>query len=139
MGSRDWNGFGGSLGDWDPWPSLRSASGEIQIPALDVVETDDAYKVTMELPGVAEDDIDVSWSNGLLSVRGEKRQDSEEKSEDRHVTERRYGSFKRPVRLPEGVEEDGLSATFKKGVLHIDVPKSTESKKGRRKIEVKTD
>jgi HSP20 family molecular chaperone IbpA len=75
----------------------------------------------MELPGVAEDDIDVSWSNGLLSVRGEKRQDSEEKSEDRHVTERRYGSFKRPVRLPEGVEEDGLSATFKKGVLHIDV------------------
>jgi HSP20 family protein len=73
----------------------------------------------------------------LLTVRGEKRQESEDKSDSRHVTERRYGSFQRSIRLPEDVEEDDLSATFEKVVLQVNVPKGGNGKHGRRKIEVK--
>ncbi|MCA1408325.1 Hsp20/alpha crystallin family protein [Ensifer sp. IC3342] len=106
-------------------------------PAVDLAETDKGYEITAELPGIDEKDIAVTISNGTLGIRGEKQEVKEEKDKEYVVSERRYGSFQRTFRLPEGVDADNVAATFSKGVLTVTLPKTPEAQQNERKIEIK--
>lgn len=106
-------------------------------PAVDIVEKDKAYEMTAELPGLDEKDIEVKLSNGDLMIKGEKNEEKEEKKKDYYLRERKFGSFERCFRLPEGVESDKIVANFKKGVLTVTLPKKAGAQKPEKKIEVK--
>ena len=106
-------------------------------PAVDVAETDKAYELTAELPGLAEKDLEVKLANGALTIKGEKQEEKEERKRDYYVSERRYGAFERSFRLPEGVDTDKIEASFKNGVLKVLLPKTPEARKAEKKIEVK--
>jgi len=96
-------------------------------PAMDIAETEGGYRVTVELPGASKDDVTVECHDKVLTVRGEKRDEHEEKDEHRHYRERSYGSFSRSVRLPADAAED-VKASFADGVLKVDIPKVEERK-----------
>lgn len=104
-------------------------------PAFDMVENEKEYVVSAELPGMDIKDIDVTLSDGLLTVKGEKRQEHEDKGEDYHRIERRYGSFHRSFRIPGKIKMDGVDANYKDGILRLTLPKTKESQT--KKIEVK--
>ena len=104
-------------------------------PAFDVSETDEEFTVKAELPGIVEKDIDISISDGILTIKGEKKHEKEEENACYHTVERRYGSFSRTMRLPTDVDAEKVDATFKDGVLRLALPKSEASKP--RKIEIK--
>ncbi len=120
-------------GDW----SLSGRFPEFQ-PRINVTENEKAIKVTAELPGIDSKDVEVTATDGMLVIKGEKRAEHEEKKEDRHIIERSYGSFRRTIPLPAGVEKDKISATFEKGVLSVEVPKGATTKETAKKIEVKS-
>lgn len=106
------------------------------VPQLDVRETEKSFVVTAELPGLDEKDIDVTLADGLLAMKGEKKSEKTSEKDSLHVTERRYGAFQRVVRLPEGIDEEKVSATFDKGVLRVEVPKSPAALKGPKKVQI---
>ena len=106
-------------------------------PAVDIVEKDKAYEMTAELLGLDEKNIEVKISNGDLMIKGEKNEEKEEKKKDYYLSERKFGSFERRFRLPEGVDSDKIVANFKKGVLTVTLPKKPEAQKPEKKIEVK--
>jgi len=125
-------------------PSLRrmfelapEAGLGINAPAVDITEDDKAYKIAAELPGLAEKDIEVSVTGDILTLKGEKRQEKEEKDKNWYVSERVYGSFQRAFELPQGIDRDKIAAEFTKGVLSITLPKSAEAQKQQKKIDVK--
>ena len=105
-------------------------------PSLDVAETKNEFVVKAEVPGMEPKDIDISLSDGTLTLKGEKKYESEEKKEDYHLVERSYGSFTRSIQLPSEVQREKTSASYKKGVLRIVLPKSEEAKKKEIKIKV---
>jgi len=105
------------------------------LPAFDISENDKEYVVTAELPGMEVQDIDVTLSDGILTVKGEKKQEHEDKSEDYHRIERRYGSFHRSFRIPGKIKTEGVGANYKDGILRLTLPKTEESET--KKIEVK--
>lgn len=102
-------------------------------PSMEVRETDAGYRVSLELPGMDEKDIEVSYADGMLVVRGEKRTETEDR--ERTVTERRYGRFERRVALPDA-EHARANATFDRGVLTIDVPRAAEAEPQARRIPI---
>jgi HSP20 family protein len=104
-------------------------------PAFDVSETEEALTVRAELPGIEQKDIDISISDGILTIKGEKKHEKEEENACYHTVERRYGTFSRTMRLPTEVDAEKVDATFKDGVLSVTLPKSETSKP--RKIEIK--
>lgn len=106
-------------------------------PALDVQETDEAIAVTAEVPGMKKDDIDITVSQGLLTLRGEKREEREEGEEggEYHRTERRYGRFEKTIPLPDYADEENIDATYKNGVLKLNIPKTEKARP--KQIEVK--
>ena len=106
-------------------------------PSLDVSETKDKVVVKAEVPGIDPKDIDVSFSNGVLTIRGEKKQEREEKDANYHLVERSYGSFSRSVNIPVEVEENKVKANYKDGVLKISFPKTSLAKEKEIKIEIK--
>lgn len=106
-----------------------------EYPSMNIGESDDMLTVSAELPGVGPDDIEVTVSQGRLTIKGEKKFEDEEKKGDYHRIERSYGSFQRTVTLPSDVDEQNISATFKDGVLNLTMPKSTASKVVKVKIE----
>ncbi len=106
-------------------------------PAMDLVERDGGYAISAELPGMDMKDIEIKLSNGSLVIKGEKNEETEEKTEDCLHSERRYGSFYRSMRLPEDIDTDNISAGYANGVLTVDLPKSAEARQSERKIEVK--
>jgi HSP20 family protein len=106
-------------------------------PAMDVAETDKAYEITAELPGMSESDVEVVAANGVLTIKGEKKEEKEEKKKDYYLSERRYGAFERRLQIPEEVDADKIEAAFKKGVLSVTLPKKPEAQKPAKKIEVK--
>lgn len=118
-------------------PRLRSPEWAVA-PAVDVVEKDNEYEITAEMPGIDEKNIDVKLANRTLTIRGEKQEDKEEKGKDYHLSERRYGSFQRSFALPEGVDVNGIEASFTKGVLTVRLPKSEDARKAEKKISVKS-
>ena len=105
-------------------------------PSLDVSETKSDFVVKAELPGTDLKDIDVSVTDGMLTIRGEKRQEKEEKEENYRLIGRSYGTFSRSVSLPRDVKNDKVSASYKDGVLRVVLPKSEETKKREIKIKV---
>ena len=127
--------FDRSFFDVEPFRRAQTTLGAM--PAVDVTQTDKGYEITAELPGMEEKDIDVKLANGVLTIRGEKRDEKEEKKNDYYVRERSFGSFERSFQVPENVDTDKVSASFKKGVLTVMLPKSAEAQKAEKKIEVK--
>ncbi len=107
-------------------------------PAVDVSEDDKAYRITAELPGLDEKNIDVLVSGDMLTLKGEKHHEKEEKDKNRYMSERVYGSFQRSFTMPDGVDRDKIGADMSKGVLTIILPKTAEAQKPQQKIEVKT-
>lgn len=106
-------------------------------PEVDVGETEGALTITAELPGMDEGDVEVTLSDDVLTIKGEKREESEEKGKEFHITERRYGSFQRSFRLPENIDAGKIDAAFDKGVLTVRVPKSAKATSKVKKISVK--
>jgi HSP20 family protein len=108
-------------------------------PAVDVADKDKAYEITAELPGLDEKNVEVKVANGMLTIKGEKKEEKEEKKKDYYLSERRYGSFERRFQIPEGVESDKIEATFKKGVLTVTLPKSAAAQAAEKKIAIKSE
>jgi HSP20 family protein len=122
----------------DVEPSWRyEAPFSITAPAVDVTDDENAYRITAELPGMTEKDVDVSIAGDTLVLKGEKRQEREEKEKNRYLAERTYGAFHRSFVLPEGIDRDKISAEFSKGILTLTLPKTPDAQKQQKKIEVK--
>ena len=118
------------------WNGRANAVGMFG-PSTDLSETDDSIEVAVELPGMNEDDIDISLSNGAMTIRGEKKVEHEEKRKGVYMSERSYGSFYRTIPLPPGVDTDKAEAKFKRGVLTVTLPKSPEAQAKVKRIPVK--
>jgi HSP20 family protein len=130
--------------DRDFWrPSLRRSFDfepfweRVSAPAADITEREKDYQITVEMPGMSEKDVELKITNDMLTIKGEKNEEKEQKRKDYHVSERRYGAFERSFRLPDGIDRDKIEAAFGKGVLTITLPKKPEAIKAERKIEVK--
>jgi HSP20 family protein len=123
---------------WDSFfeGGLRRREEGAWLPTLDLAETDNELVVKAELPGMDSKDIDISLSDGMLTIKGEKKQEKEEKESDYHFIERSYGAFTRSIQLPKQVQREKISASYKNGVLRITFPKSEEAKKQEVKIKV---
>jgi HSP20 family protein len=107
-------------------------------PSVDVAETEKEVTVTAELPGLDEKDIEVNLSEGVLTLKGEKKSEKEEKDKTFYRSERSYGMFQRAIPLPAEVLEDKIEAEFAKGVLTVHLPKSPAAQKKAKKIEIAT-
>ncbi len=105
-------------------------------PAIDIEEDDEAYHLKAEIAGIEEKDMDVSLKNGILTIKGEKKYENEKKTRNSLVCERRYGSFSRNVQLPENIKGDQIKASYKNGILSIDVPKAEKTKPQQIKIDI---
>lgn len=125
---RLWNRFLGET-------SFAKTFDEMWSPSVDISETKDDFVVKAELPGMEAKDLNVSISGDVLTIKGEKKAEEEEKDEHYHRVERYSGSFQRVFQLPSGVKADKIEANFDKGVLKVILPKVEEAKK--KKIEVK--
>ena len=119
------------------WPTLFRQGNGIVVPELDVRENSTSITVEAELPGVDEKDVSVTLANGVLTIKGEKKQGKEEKGENFYRTERSYGAFERSLRLPDTIDEAEVDAKFDKGVLTITAAKKPEAVKAERRIEIK--
>lgn len=133
--------FFGSPSPFFPMPTAAQRTGlpsldmtGVVSPAIDVHETDAAIELTAELPGLSDDDVEIELRNRQLTLRGEKAV-AHDGGGDLHVNERSYGSFTRTMTLPDTVDPEKITAEFKKGVLHITMPK-TEPQDPGRKIKV---
>jgi HSP20 family protein len=119
------------FGDLDPWletrgwfpPALRKTFGEFPwMPALEITERDHTLLITLDLPGMTKENVNVSFTDEGLVIEGERTQETENKTDAWFTTERTYGRFYRVVPLPEGVNHEEVKATFKNGVLEVTVP-----------------
>ena len=106
-------------------------------PAVDFVDTPEAIKVKVELPGVKKEDVDITLQKDILTIKGEKKLEKEEKGENRYYVERSYGTFSRVLTLPSSVKTDKVNAVFTDGVLEITMPKAEEEKA--RQVDIKVD
>ncbi|MBN1829439.1 MAG: Hsp20/alpha crystallin family protein [Deltaproteobacteria bacterium] len=116
------------LGEWEAGFS----------PRVDVKETDRSIEIAAELPGIDEQDIDISLASDAVTIKGEKREEKEEKNKNCWHMERRYGAFHRVIPLAQEIDADKAEASFKKGVLHVTLPKLKKSEVGK-KIAIKTE
>jgi HSP20 family protein len=124
---------------FDMEPAWRPASSfTFSVPAIDMSEDEKVFKILAELPGLDAKDVDVSVSGNMLVLKGEKRQEKEDKDKNYYFSERAYGSFQRTFELPASVDRDKVAADFSKGVLTITLPKTPEAQKPQKKIEVKS-
>src|SRR5271169_1312996 len=124
---------------FDVEPFWRGEGNWGKVPAVDIADTEKAYEITAELPGMDEKNVEVKFSSGVLTIKGEKREEKEEKKKDYHLSERRYGSFERRFQIPEGVDSDKIEATFKKGLLTVMLPKTAAAQTAEKKIAIKAD
>jgi HSP20 family protein len=130
--------FDSFLGGIPALTGLRRSAfeDEYMMPRVDVKETGKEVVVTADLPGLDDKDIDLTLENGMLVLRGEKKEERTEERENYRLMERSHGSFQRSIPLPEGIDEDKVAARFEKGVLTVTLPKRPEAQSARRKIEV---
>lgn len=156
MAMERWRPFGALVERWEPMRNVTDIQGEVNrlfdsffgrpatfstgermwAPAIDLWETKDELRVAVELPGVSEKDVTVSITGDMLTVKGERRVDSEVKDESYHRLERVYGKFERTVALPMPVQTDKVKATYRDGVLQIQLPKVEEVKPKQIKIDI---
>lgn len=137
------------LANWDPFTEMqrfqeelmnrrvagRNGNGLAFRPAVDIFEDDGQIVINAELPGMKPEDVDIDVHEGILTLRGERRLENEERREGYHRVERSYGSFSRSFSLPEGVDPDGCQANMTDGVLTVTLPKKPLPEP--KKIEVK--
>lgn len=131
------NAFRGLSSDFHAldWPEITPI---ILSPNLDIKETNEDYVVSVEVPGVAKEDVDIRVEGNTLSIHGEKKQEKKEDKENYHCVERHYGSFERRLTLPQDANTESINANFKDGVLTIDIKRQAKSAvKEAKKIEVK--
>jgi HSP20 family protein len=123
-----------------PFPDIESfwrrELGFNVSPAMDIIEKEGSFEVTAELPGLDVKEIEVQLANGMLTIKGEKQEEKEEKTKGRYVSERRYGSFRRTLQVPAGVDSEKIEASYKSGVLTVKLPKSPEAQKKEKTIPV---
>lgn len=124
--SRFENGFG-----------MANRSLGFGAPSVDVAETEKAVEIAAELPGMDEKDIEISLTEDVLTIKGEKKAEREENKKGYYLSERSYGSFYRAIPLPPGIATDKVKAEFKKGVLTVTLPKTAEAQAKVKKVEVK--
>lgn len=139
-----------NLVKWDPFRELedvsnrlnrifgqslvRSESGQNMLavadwaPSVDISETDSAYLIKGEIPGVKKEDVKVTIQDGMLTIQGERKQEKEEKGKKFHRIERSYGSFARSFRVPSDADENSVKAEFKDGMLNVTLAKSEKAK-----------
>lgn len=123
---------------FDVEPAFRYESTfVVPSPAVDISEDDAGYKVTAKLPGMSEKEIEVVLSDGMLTLKGEKKREQEQKEKNFYLSERSYGSFRRSFTLPDGADRDMITADFTDGVLTISMPKTSKARADEKKIEVK--
>jgi HSP20 family protein len=122
---------------FDIVPFAQHQIGWSAAPAVDVVEKDNAYEIMVELPGMDEKNVEVKVANDTLTIKGEKREEKEEKKKDYYLQERHFGSFERSFTVPQEVDADKIEASFTKGVLTVKLPKKPEAIKSEKKISVK--
>lgn len=121
-----WPGLPGMHPLFRPSDTLQTGNW---VPALDLTETATHFEVSLELPGLKPDDIEVNYENGTLVIRGEKKSETEAGDGTWRRVERSYGSFSRAVRIGAPVEVEGIQAAFKDGVLQVSVPKAAEARR----------
>jgi HSP20 family protein len=121
----------------DLWADVPGGAPSLWSPAVEVLERGDKLLVRAELPGVSKDDVNVEITDDLLTIEGERRQESEEQDEGFYRSERSYGRFLRSIPLPEGVDSEKADAKFKDGVLEITLPAPKREQKRGRKISVR--
>lgn len=120
---------------FDLEPSFEHRIGSFN-PTVDVSENDKEIKVTAELPGIEEKEIDVTLNRNTITIKGEKKEEKEDTGKDYYRMERSYGSFSRSIPLPSEIELDKASAKFKKGVLTIKIPKTAKAIEEKKKIPI---
>jgi HSP20 family protein len=128
---RLFDSFGRDIG----WPTGEGRTSAMA-PSIDVIETDSELRIDADLPGVEGKDVDVAISDNVLTIKGEKKAEKEEKKKDFHLVERSYGSFSRSLTLPFAADPAQAKATFKNGVLSITLPKPPEVKAKAKKIAI---
>jgi HSP20 family protein len=106
-----------------PSLSMAPANGGKLMPVTDVTETDKEIEITAELPGLEDKDVQINFADNLLTIKGEKKVEKEQKDNNYRMVERSYGAFERTIELPEGVAPESIKATIAKGVLTVTVPK----------------
>jgi HSP20 family protein len=109
----------------------------LAVRAVDIVDKESAYELSAELPGMDENNIDVKFSDGTLTIKGEKRDEREEKKKNFYLAERRYGSFQRSFSVPKSVDAGRIEANFKNGVLTVTLPKTPQARQNEKKIPVR--
>ncbi|MFC1657129.1 Hsp20/alpha crystallin family protein [Candidatus Moduliflexota bacterium] len=121
----------------DFWPrGAQPAAPTIMRPNVDISAGKNEYLITIEVPGIDEKDVKLELSNNTLTIKGEKRQEQEEKDRDHYRIERSYGSFQRVLSLPEDADQSGITAKFKNGVLTVGLPRRPEKKKNVKLIDI---
>ena len=140
-----------ALVKWNPWREIEDmfdrytrANGGQELartgdwtPPVDIAETDKAFVIRAEVPEVKKEDVSITVDNGILSIRGERKQEKEESGKTFHRIERSYGEFTRSFTLPDNVDEKKIKALFKDGMLSLDIPKTEKAKP--KAIEVKVE
>ena len=110
--------------------------GGMIAPSIDVHENEKELVIAAELPGMEEKDVQLSFRDGVLTIKGEKKSERDETKDDVHISERSYGSFQRSFRVPDTVEVDKATADFEKGVLKVTLPKVAEAVSREKKIPI---
>lgn len=123
---------------FDPFKEFGHTVSSFFAPSVDASNGKDVYEINIELPGVDEEDIDISVQENVISIKGEKKFEQEKKEKDYYFSERRYGSFQRSFRLPADVQTDKIDAHFEKGVLTITMPKLAELPSANQKIQIRS-
>lgn len=123
---------------WPRWPSFfKGTDIRTMMPDLDVHESAKAVTIEADLPGLSEKDVAVTLANGLLTIKGERKSEREEKKDSYYLAERSYGAFERTLRMPDTIDESKIEARFDKGVLKVVAQKKPEAIKAEKRIEVK--
>jgi HSP20 family protein len=120
--------FGRALGQPAGRQGGETATTRMWAPALDISERKDAYLVTVEVPGVKPEDLEITLEDGLLTIQGERQFTADASDQQFHRVERRYGAFRRSITLPSRVQADAIEASFDNGLLQVVVPKAEEAK-----------
>ncbi|NNK67453.1 MAG: Hsp20/alpha crystallin family protein [Rhodobacteraceae bacterium] len=129
------SGFWPSL--YEPLRQMGTRVSEWLAPAAEASGSEDTYRITVELPGVAEKDIDLSVNDGVVTLKGEKQTEREESGETWFFSERQYGSFSRSFRLPPDADAGGVDAHLRDGVLTITIPKVAPAKSEDTKVQIR--
>jgi HSP20 family protein len=134
-----WKGSGRFSMMTTPWHSMTHSPWERteMMPRVDETEDENAFHVRIELPGMGKDDVDITLASGMLTIRGEKKREEEEKGKDFFRKERSFGTFRRSLPIPAEVDESAIDASFRKGVLFIDLPKTEAARKKVTHIDIK--